>query len=103
MEDQAFEQIKKLMHVIGGKAIIVEDGKPSFVIIDVDEYTDFEATKETALSDKEDGIQKTNRDIHAWKDRQLEREARQLQSDFAEKSGKKSSFEIIEDDITPSV
>jgi len=39
MTDNNFDKIKKLIKIIGGKVIIVEDGKPTMVIIDVDEYS----------------------------------------------------------------
>jgi PHD/YefM family antitoxin component YafN of YafNO toxin-antitoxin module len=92
MTEDSFEQVKKLMKIIGGKALIVEDGKPSFVVINVDEYTDFEDIVNSAGSETE-LIEKINKDITIWKNKQKEREIKQLEKDFEKKESRE--IEII--------
>jgi len=48
MNEDSFNRIKKLMKIIGGKAIIIEDGKPAFVIINTDEFMEFEDARQRA-------------------------------------------------------
>jgi len=81
MTDNSFEKIKKLMKIIGGKVIIVEDGKPTAVIINVDEYFKFEDEKEfwKDNSSEKELIEKINKEINVWKDRQGERRIKQLE------------------------
>ena len=84
MTENNFDKIKKLMKIIGGKAIVVEDGKPMFVIINVDEYIDFKNTKNKIDNVIEDDIkiirdeEKVNKDINIWKSRQDERKMKQM-------------------------
>lgn len=84
MTENNFDKIKKLMKIIGGKAIVVEDGKPMFVIINVDEYIDFKNTKNKIDNIVEDDIkiirdeEKVNKDINIWKSRQDERKMKQM-------------------------
>ena len=84
MTENNFDKIKKLMKIIGGKAIVVEDGKPMFVIINVDEYIDFKNTKNKINNAIEDDIkiirdeEKVNKDINIWKSRQDERKMKQM-------------------------
>ncbi|MCK5476268.1 MAG: hypothetical protein KAI71_06870 [Candidatus Pacebacteria bacterium] len=84
MTENNFDKIKKLMKIIGGKAIVVEDGKPMFVIINVDEYIDFKNTKNKINNAIEDDIkiirdeEKVNKDINIWKSRQDERKMKQI-------------------------
>ena len=85
------------MRIIGGKALIVEDGKPSFVIIDVDEYLQFDSVKKSMESEAET-IEKINKDIAAWKDGQDKDEIRQIDPEFAPSKSKDSGIEIVEDD-----
>ena len=84
MTESSFDKIKKLIKIVGGKVIIVEDGKPTMVIVNVDEYINFNnikndndnnpCKKETAGK-----VDKINKDITAWKDRQEKRMLRQLE------------------------
>lgn len=84
MTENNFDKIKKLMKIIGGKAIVIEDGKPMFVIINVDEYIDFKDTKEKMNNITENNIEsvkneeKVNRDINIWKSKQDERKMKQM-------------------------
>jgi|GEM_PF-1865964 len=107
MEENSFDKIKKLMKIIGGKVIIVENGKPTMVVIDVDEYIGF-GEKENSeendnLSDKK-LIEKINRSINIWKNKQEERRLKQFEKNSykeTEKSfknlgeKKKDSGEIV--------
>ncbi len=84
MTDSNFEKIKKLMKIVGGKVIIVEDGKPTMVVIDIDEYADFNNTKYRCMenADKEDSMEKANLDVSMWKRRQQERRIKQMENEF---------------------
>ncbi len=83
MTENSFEQIKRMMKIIGGKAIIVEDGKPSFVIINTDEYLAFDSiANSTEVESETDLIEKINKDITIWKNKQKEREIKQMEKDF---------------------
>jgi pimeloyl-CoA synthetase len=84
MIENNFDKIKKLMKIVGGKAIIVEDGEPTFVIINIDEYTDFNKTENTInhldkknvyLEEKEEDI---NKDVEIWKTRQNQKRIKQF-------------------------
>jgi len=84
MTDNNFDKIKKLIKIIGGKVIIVEDGKPTMVIIDVDEYArvndvknDFSKRKEA-----EGNLERINLDINVWKKKQEERRLKQLENNL---------------------
>lgn len=91
MTADSFEQVKKLMKIVGGKAIIVDEGKPSFVIINVDEYLDFENIKDSVGSETE-LIDKINKDITIWKNKQKEREIKQLEKDFEVKEDREADI-----------
>lgn len=93
MTADSFEQVKHLMKIVGGKAIIVDEGKPSFVIINVDEYVDFENAKDSVVGSEAQLIDKINKDITIWKNKQKEREIKQLEEDFEKK--KSREIEII--------
>jgi len=94
MTESSFDKVKKLMKIIGGKAIIVEDGKPAFVIINADEYLDFEDTKNSVGSET-DLLDKINRDINVWKNKQRDREISQMEKEFIEDKAKKRLIEIV--------
>ncbi len=99
MTENSFSEIKKLMKIIGGKVVIVEDGKPTMVVIDVDEYIGFEKKDNSKESDfKEDNslsdkklVEKINRNINIWKNRQEERKLKQLEGGVYKKT--EESFE----------
>ena len=82
------------MKIVGGKAIIIEDDKPVFVIINVDEYTDFKEMKKNAIDNLKDSRDRINKDIDIWKMKQDERKLMQLEV----QSG--SDKAVIENDIT---
>jgi len=101
MTENSFGEIKKLMKVIGGKVIIVEDGKPTMVIIDIDEYIGFEkkdssgeGNESDSLSDKK-LVERINRNINIWKNRQEERRLKQFEENAYEKS--EESFKNYEE------
>lgn len=84
MTESSFDKIKKLIKVVGGKVIIVEDGKPTMVVINIDEYVDFKDVKDSAInsSDKKEIVEKVervNKDINVWKNKQGERMLRQFE------------------------
>jgi len=94
MTEDGFEQVKRLMKIVGGKAIIVEDGKPAFVVISADEYLGFESDRGGVGTDTE-LIEKTNRDIAIWKGKQKERELKQMEKELYHKD---REIEIVPDD-----
>lgn len=84
------------MKIVGGKAIVVEDGSPSFVIANVDEYMQFkDAGLNSSVSSEAELIEKINKDITVWKSKQKEREIKQLEleKEFEEKGSR--DIEII--------
>jgi len=96
MAENSLNEIKKLMKIIGGKVIIVEDGKPTMVIINIDEYIRFEkkdSPKETGdLSDK-NLVERINKNINIWKNRQEERKLKQLEGNgYRETKKTKENF-----------
>ena len=84
MTTDSFEQVKRLMKIVGGKAIIVEDGKPSFVVINADEYLELDSPKVPVGSETE-LIEKINKDITVWKNKQKERELKQMEKELFRK------------------
>ena len=109
MIENSFSEIKKLMKVIGGKVVIVENGKPTMVVIDIDEYIEFEkkdsfkeSSESNNLSDKK-LVEKINKNINVWKNRQEERKLKQLEENaykkpeesFKNREGKKESSDEI--------
>ena len=103
MTENNFDKIKKLMKIIGGKAIVVEDGKPMFVIINVDEYIDFKNTENKMRTENEiesvKNEEKVNRDINIWKSKQDERKMKQirLEKEFENNEIKKQNH--LNDDM----
>ncbi len=101
MAENSFSEIRKLMKVIGGKVVIVENGKPTMVVIDVDEYIGFEKRDNFKESDGGDSlsdkklVEKINRNINIWKNRQEERKLKQLEEGVYSK--KEESFENHEE------
>lgn len=79
MTESSFDKIKKLMKIVGGKAIIVENGEPSFVIINIDEYTDFKKTENAAIHAEEE--EKINKDVEIWKARQTQKRIKQFEAE----------------------
>jgi PHD/YefM family antitoxin component YafN of YafNO toxin-antitoxin module len=84
MTESSFDKIKKLIKVVGGKVIIVEDGKPTMVIINIDEYVDFEKTENDVINNPREKeivgkVDKINKDINMWKNRQEGRMLRQIE------------------------
>jgi len=84
MIDSNFDKIKKLIKIIGGKVIIVEDGKPTMVIIDIDEYARFNDAKNCFSKKKEaeENLEKVNLDINIWKKKQEERRLKQIENNL---------------------
>jgi len=93
MTQDSFEQVKRLMKSIGGKAIIVEDGKPAFVVISVDEFPGCESDEGCAKSETE-LIEKINKDIAIWKSKQKEKELKQMEKELYQKD---REIEIVPD------
>ncbi|MDF1497796.1 MAG: hypothetical protein P1P85_00355 [Patescibacteria group bacterium] len=96
MNEDSFDKIKKLIKVIGGKVIIVEDGNPTFVIIDVDEYVNYSEIKnhfinETSKS-KKIVEERINKDINVWKSMQDERKIKQFESENIRKDSNKNEI-----------
>ena len=103
MTESSFDKIKKLIKVIGGKVIIVEDGKPTMVIINVDEYVDFKKTKGNIIEnppEKEivEKVDSTNKDINVWKNKQEERIIRQFEIENKYRERRNSENENNSDD-----
>lgn len=77
MNSKEFSEILEMLNNSGGKYIIVEDGKPSYVLMDIKEYKNMSSGSEnTSLEDmsKEELIEKINKDIAIWRSGQEEDE-----------------------------
>jgi PHD/YefM family antitoxin component YafN of YafNO toxin-antitoxin module len=104
MNENNFEKIKKLMKIVGGKAIIIEDGEPAFVIINIDEYIDFNKTENIANHSKNDAKhseekeEDINRNVEIWKTKQTQKRLKQFKAEdnFTELGDE----EIMSDEIT---
>lgn len=87
MTENSFDKIKKLMKIVGGKAIIVENGEPAFVIINIDEYTDFNKTENAAnysenkINHPEEKEEEINRDVEIWKTKQTQKRLKQFKAE----------------------
>ncbi len=104
MTESSFDKIKKLVKIIGGKIIIMEDGIPTMVIIDIDEYVDFSKTEGLILENlsKDKSIDRINKDIDVWKDKQEKRKVEQLKNNVAIKDnvwGNKNIDKIVVEKI----
>lgn len=101
MTDNNFDKIKKLIKIIGGKVIIVEDGKPTMVIIDVDEYTRVNDIKNdfAKRKDVEGNLEKINLDINIWKKKQEERRLRQIENNLNLDCKKNNEGQGIESEV----
>jgi hypothetical protein len=98
MSGDSFEKVKKIMKVIGGKAVIVEDGEPVFVVINVDDYSDPGLPKGEPVGSETELIEKINKDITIWKNKQKEKEMKQMEKDFVQTKTARESIEIVEED-----
>lgn len=85
MTESSFDKIKKLIKIIGGRVIIVEDGIPTVVLINIDEYVDFNKTKSLILENlsKDKSIDRINKDIDVWKEKQEKRKLKQFKNSIA--------------------
>ena len=97
MTENSFDKIKKLIKIIGGKVIIVENGEPVFVIVDVDEYVNFDKTKSAIVNPKKVVEENVNRDVEIWKTKQNERKLKQfeIENDFKGKSDEEATDDGI--------
>ena len=114
MTENSFDKIKKLIKIVGGKVILVEDGKPTMVIINIDEYVDFEDAKNSNVDnskkeianeinkvEKVEKVEKANKDINVWKNKQGERMMRQfeVENKYREKNNLENLESVDKDDI----
>ncbi len=71
MNQSSFSQILRLLKRTGGKYVIVENGKPVFVIQTWEDYQrQSYKVKETSELSEEEIIDKINREIALWKEGQ---------------------------------
>ena len=103
MTESSFDKIKKLIKIVGGKVIIVEDGKPTMVVINIDEYVDFKDTEDNIINNfnkKEtvEKVDKANKDINVWKNKQEERMLKQLEIENKHRERKNLENENINSD-----
>lgn len=105
--ENSFEEIKRLMKIIGGKVIVVEDGRPTMVIINADEFIEVgrnESENQKNLRGNENPVdkrlvEKVNKNINIWKNKQEEKRVRQLEKDKEEQTEEVvNDFEMIQKD-----
>jgi hypothetical protein len=80
-----WETIKKVLQKHGGTCIIVEEGKPAYVVTGFSDYEDFFQEKKTVLPKSAPGgiseqelLEKINQEIANWKSAQTEQQAADL-------------------------
>lgn len=83
MDHKEFEEIFELCRKFGGRYIFVENNKPNFVLMGIDEYKnifDKEKNREEELKgiSKEELIEKMNREIALWREAQREKEIEEI-------------------------
>ncbi len=92
-----FPAILKLLKTTGGKYVIVEDGKPSFVMMSMDEYNKLLKGRKASESSEKNLIDKINKDIAEWRAGEDERmDYSDLEAGLDE--SKKDDFEV--DDLS---
>lgn len=74
MDQNALQELLKICKETGGRYIVVENGKPSFVLMDFQEYKKIFYKKDLNLS-REDLLEKINKRIALWHDAEKEKEA----------------------------
>jgi len=75
MDSKNFLAILDLLNSSGGKYIIIENGKPAFVLMDFDEYKKLVSDQNEMKNLKEELVKKINRDIALWRvEQQKEKE-----------------------------
>ena len=109
MTSKNFSEILKLSKNTGGKYIIVEEGKPSYILMDIKEYKKMASNRgNVAIEDmsKEELIEKINKDIALWHAGQNEEEKdiddHFLSNDFTDNDIKDETqylYEDLEDDF----
>jgi len=83
MRDENFSKIKSLAKIIGGNIIIVEDEKPTMVIINIDNTPNLQKIKRCGNSNPHKAelpIEKINKEISIWKSKQEEKKLKQIES-----------------------
>jgi len=85
--------------------IIVEDGKPTMVIIDVDEYSRVNDIKNDFCIKKEAeaNLEKINLDINIWKKKQEERRLKQIENNLNLGRRKKFTDEKSVDEVNDNM
>ncbi len=97
LNPKEFPAILKLLKTTGGKYVIVEDGKPSFVMMSMDEYNKLFKGRKTSESSERNLIDKINKDIAEWRTGEDERmDYSDLEAGLDE--SKKDDFEV--DDLS---
>lgn len=75
MNSKEFSEVLELLNESGGKYIVVENGKPSYVLMDIKEYKNMSSNyRDLSVEDmsKEELIEKINEDIAVWRANQEE-------------------------------
>jgi hypothetical protein len=73
MNSKELSDILNLLDSSGGKYVVVEDGKPKYAIMDMEEYKKMAINQDSLSSlSKDDLIKKINKDIALWHETQNE-------------------------------
>ena len=65
------KELKDILNLAGGRYIIVEDGKPKYIVMNFDEYrTAVLERKAVQALTEEELIEKINSDIALWREKQ---------------------------------
>jgi hypothetical protein len=64
--------LKEIIDLSGGRYIIVEDGRPKYIVMNFDEYKTAVLDKKSVQSlSEEELIEKINSDIALWREKQV--------------------------------
>lgn len=83
MTDSGFGKIKNMIKAVGGKVVIVEKGEPAIVVMSMEEYLRSTGGERKYrgfnLPQNGESVERVNKEINIWKNRQEERRLRQLE------------------------
>jgi hypothetical protein len=89
-----WETIKKILSKEGGKCIVIEEGKPAYLVMKLDDYE--KGVKNSPCDSSEPEIEKVNRDIAEWK---ASEEKETETAETAEPDGSETNQEVKVEDL----
>jgi len=71
MQSDKLKNVAELLEYGGGRFLVVEDGEPAFVVLDIDEFKKINEAKQTSESAL---LKKINDDIEMWREEEWDDE-----------------------------